>query len=203
MAMRLQDAIDVALKNTLPYGTRAEVKISMHGDSDPSGVVWYGIAGAEFVPNLPPLPVMGTTGSISGTATATTTGIAGWFTKQPAPGFSTRVVQPSAGTNHFLSSESFDVDSFGRVQPFDFAKPIPINFTVRLDPGSPFLAWLRGPSVQVEIQILSAIGGTLVNSVTLNMSEDGPILNAVGPSLEDAARRAYYEVTLSATATIG
>jgi hypothetical protein len=39
-------------------------------------------------------------------------------------------------------------------------------------------------------------GGTAINAVTLDMDEDGVFLRAVGPSLEDLARRAIYTVTL-------
>ncbi len=39
-------------------------------------------------------------------------------------------------------------------------------------------------------------GGTAINAVTLDMDEDGVFLRAVGPSLEDPARRAIYTVTL-------
>jgi hypothetical protein len=66
-----------------------------------------------------------------------------------------------------------------------------MDFSVRRAPG--LLQLLRGgPSVQMEIEH----GGTAINAVTLDMDEDGVFLRAVGPSLEDPARRAIYTVTL-------
>jgi hypothetical protein len=50
--------------------------------------------------------------------------------------------------------------------------------------------------VQIEIETLSAVGGTVVKAITLDANEDGLLLRAVGPSLEDPARRAIYTVTL-------
>ena len=73
----------------------------------------------------------------------------------------------------------------------------PIDVSVRRDPGFQFLRFLGlGPSVQIEIDKLTALGGTATNGVTLQATEYGPLLRAIGPSLRDPATIASYTVTL-------
>lgn len=68
---------------------------------------------------------------------------------------------------------------------------------MRRDPGIPSLSFLGlGPSVQIEIETLSAPRGTVTGGITLQVVEDGALLRAVGPSLQDAARRASYTATI-------
>ena len=74
---------------------------------------------------------------------------------------------------------------------------IPIDVSVRRDPGLPFLRFVGlGPSVQIEIEKLSGPGGTATSGVTLNAVEDGALLRAVGPSVRDPANNASYTVTI-------
>ena len=76
---------------------------------------------------------------------------------------------------------------------------IPIDFSVRQDPGIPWLSFLgAGPSIQIEIEKLStpAPGGTATLGIKVEPSQDGRLLRGVGPSLQDLARRASYTVTL-------
>jgi hypothetical protein len=77
---------------------------------------------------------------------------------------------------------------------------IPIDFSVRKDPGIPWLSFLGmgRPSVQIEIEKLSAPapGGTATSGIKLDATENGGLLRAVGPSLQDPARSASYTVTI-------
>jgi hypothetical protein len=59
-----------------------------------------------------------------------------------------------------------------------------------------------GPSVQIEIDILSA-AGTATGGVTLNAVEVGALVRAVGPSVRDPARNASYTFTMVVWARIG
>jgi hypothetical protein len=82
--------------------------------------------------------------------------------------------------------------------------PIPIDLSVRRDPGFPALRWFGfGPSVQIEIEKLSAPGGTATTGVTLKAVEDGALLRAVGPSMRDPANTASYTVTINVWTRIG
>jgi hypothetical protein len=173
-AMSLQDAIQQALNflTSASANSRVEVTLSMLDDAR---VVLYGIAVPVFNTDLPPL---GAETATLATDTSTTTGKGGWFTRQPTPGFSTRGDTPGPYTN--LLWESPDFGPSGQ---------IPMQFSVRRDPGVPILRWVRGgPTVQIEIE---ASG----HAVTLNAVEDGAFLRAVGASVKDPARRAYYVVT--------
>lgn len=173
MAMGLEDAIGQALSflTTIPANSRVEVTLSIHDDS---GVVLYGIAVPVFNTDLPPL------GAETATLApdTTTTGTHGWLTRQPTPGFTTRGDTPGPYTNLLRESPNFS----GSAQ-------IPMDFSVRRDPGIRILRWVRGgPTAQIAIEA----GG---HAVTLNADEDGAFLRAVGASVKDPARRAYYVVT--------
>jgi hypothetical protein len=174
MAMGLEDAIAQALDflTRFPDGSRVEVTLSIHDDS---GIVLYGIANPLFKTDLPPLGAE--TATLAPDIT-TTTGKGGLFTRQPTPGFTTRGDTPGPYTNLLRESPNFS----GSTQ-------IKMEFSVRRDPGIPILRWVRGgPTVQIEIE---ASG----HDVTLNADEDGAFLRAVGASVKDPARRAYYIVT--------
>jgi hypothetical protein len=77
---------------------------------------------------------------------------------------------------------------------------VPIDFSVRKDPGIPWLRFLGrgGPSVQIEIEKRSAPspGGTAISGVKIDATENGGLLRGVGPSLQDPARSASYTVTI-------
>jgi hypothetical protein len=95
---------------------------------------------------------------------------------QSVPGFSTR----GTGTNAMLGT-------------------IPIDFSVRRDPGSPRLIAVGrgGPSVQIEIETLSPVpAGTVTGGFELEVAEDGALLRAVGPSLRAPATKASYTATI-------
>jgi hypothetical protein len=87
-----------------------------------------------------------------------------------------------------------------------FATPTPIDVSVRRDPGVQILRFLGlGPSVQIEIEKLTALGGggTATTGITLQATEDGALLRAVGPRLPDPATLASYTVTLMVWRRIG
>jgi hypothetical protein len=179
--MSFRDAIDWAIQNAPgTYGTEAYVTMSMHDDH---GFVVYGIARPVFVADLPP---RGTTATID-TGRSSTTGTRRWFTRQPAPGFTTRGgIYGHSGTNYYATSDSYSIGSGA----FDTSQRTAMDFSVRRDPGTPIRQWLRrGPSVQIEIE-----AGP--KALTLDADEDGFFLRAVGPSLVDPANRAIYTVTL-------
>jgi hypothetical protein len=189
MAMTLQQAIDTAVArirdNT--YGIEVSITFSMHDDEQAVFVGnAYGLSDV-FRPDLPLLNLGGTATLAGGGATAT--GAHGRFRKGPAPGFSTRGLGPGQGENANMR----DVTP-GGVGPGNF---IPIDFSVRKDPGIPWLSFLgMGPSVQIEIETITAAGGTPTGGVKLDVVEDGALLRAVGPSLQDTARRASYTATI-------
>ena len=179
--MSLRDAIDWAIQNAPgTYGTEAYVTMSMHDDH---GFVVYGIARPVFVADL---PLRGTTATID-TGIGSTTGIRGWFTRQPTPGFTSRNgIYGYSQTNYYVTSQSYSIGSGA----FDTNQRTGMDFSVRRDPGIPFMQWLRGgPSVQIEIE-----AGP--KALTLNADEDGLFLRAVGPSIVDLAYRAIYTATL-------
>jgi hypothetical protein len=179
--MSLQAAIEQSIR-TAPgtYGSEAFVTMSMH---DAEGPVLYGISRPIFVADLPPRGVTATIGGGS-----KTTGIGHWFTKQPTPGYTSRNSPYGYGqADYYLSSQKFDA---GYQQPFVNNQRVAMDFSVRRDPGIPFLQWIRGgPTVQIEIEV----GPT---AVTLDATEDGLYLRAVGPSIEDPNHRAIYTVSL-------
>ena len=172
MAMTLQQAIDFAV-NPPPLGIEVLIKISMHPDE---GNVLVGAATGlsdMFRPDLPLLNLGIAT--ISGGGATLTTG------PRPVPGFSTRGLGPPDA-----------VANLGT---------IPIDFSVRRDPGNRWLGFLGGgPSVQIEIETLSAPApaGTVTGGIKLEVAEDGALLRAVGPSLKDPANKASYTVTIFA-----
>jgi hypothetical protein len=172
--MTLQEAIDLAINPPAGGGIGVSIAISMHDDFD---TVLVGFAdGVEnmFRPNLPLLNFG--TGAIGGRG-ATAKG--GWFMSGPVPGFSTRGLGPAQGTDaRLLSSRSTDPT---------FGTAIPIDFSVRRDPGIPGLSFLGlGPRIQIEIETLSgpAPGGTATRGIQIEAVQDGGLLRAVGPSLQ-------------------
>jgi hypothetical protein len=177
MAMTLEEGINQAIAfSPAPRSARASFVIAMHEDS---GLVLYGRAEPEFEPDVALRDAGPATIDRSPTA-----GIGGWFTRQPAPGFVTPAPSPGPIAHYFLPSDQF--------------KPaIPIAyFAVRRDPGVPILQWVRGgPSVQIEIE---ASG----NLVSLSAKEDGVFVRAVGSSVMNPSRRAYYIATLQSTIPI-
>lgn len=189
MAMRLQEAIDFASvpANSQPYGLDTYATISMHDDSDTvlvgSATTLAGGAGPTFRSDLPLLNWGPATIGFGGV-------VSSWFNR-PVPGFSTR------GLGGFDLSVGLD--------PSGTAPPsFPIDLSVRRDQGRPGLSFLGlGPSVQIEIEKLSALGGTATGGVTLKAVEDGALLRAVGPSIRDPAKNASYTVTISVWSTIG
>jgi hypothetical protein len=190
MAMTLQQAIDFAIAPPVPvpFGVEVAITISMHDDE---GTVLVGGAGglkSMFRPDLPLLNLGGTATIAHGGGTATTGG-SGRFTRGPAPGFSTRGLGPADGAGA----------SLGVVTGASTGTVIPIDFSVRKDPGIPWLSFLgMGPSVQIEIETLSAPapGGTVTGGIQLQVVEDGALLRAVGPSVQNSARRASYTATI-------
>jgi hypothetical protein len=180
--MELQAAIDFAST----HDSEAFVVISMH---DALGLVLSGSAALTFRPDLPLL-----------NAPVTFGGRGGWLRSRLIPGFSSRGNQPPGPnfqTNQFLASDRRAPAGPVQTQPFRFDQPIPIDFSVRRDPGHPFLRWLGGgPSIQIEIETLSAPGGAVVRGVTLNAVEDGELLRAAGASVQNPGVNASYTVTL-------
>lgn len=196
MAITLQEAIDFATAPPFPdrdelgdplIGIRVIVTISAHDDED---TVLLGQAtglSSMFRPDLPLLNWGTPARPIFGPATR---GIGSLFSRGPAPGFSTRGLGPVDGAGA----------SLGVVEGSPVGGSIPIDFSVRKDPGIPRLSSLgMGPSVQIEIETLSAPapGGTATAGIKLQVAEDGALLRAVGPSLQDSTRRASYTATIN------
>jgi hypothetical protein len=178
MSIGLQEGIDFAnSRNSV-----VQVVISMH---EASGVVLFGFASPTVRPDVP----------LQNTAVT----IIGWFTRL-VPGFSTRgnpPAGPNLQTNQFVASDRTTPAPPTQTQRFRFDQPIPIDFSVRRDPGLAILRWFRrAPSIQIEIETLSAPGGTVINGVTLNAVEDGVLLRAVGASVHNPGLNAAYTVTL-------
>jgi hypothetical protein len=186
MAMTLQQAIDFASVPSYEkqYGTMTNFTVSMHDDSDTvlAGSELFEEYGPDepggkptFRPDLP----LRSWGPATFNLVRTVTGR--WFQKPPVPGFSTR------GQGGMQLA----------VAVGGTAAPMPIDVSVRRDPGLPYLRFLGwGPSVQIEIERLSGPGGTATTGVTLNAVEDGALLRAVGPSIRDPASNASYTVTI-------
>jgi hypothetical protein len=189
MAMTLQEAIDFASvhADTDPYGIECYATISMHDDSD---TVLFGGAMFPTFTFRPDLPLLNWgTATIGGGGASI--GVGGWFRRAQAPGFSTRG----------LGGATLNVAT-GTAVPLP--TPIPIDLSVRRDPGLRYLSFLGlGPSVQIEIEKLSALGGTATSGVTLKAVEDGALLRAVGPSMRDPANTASYTVTINVMTRIG
>jgi hypothetical protein len=187
--MTLQEAIDFAINPPPGYaqteGIDVYVTISMHNDA--GGVLVGDARGARYTsPKMfrPDLALL----NLGGTATIGGGGSGSWLRRGPVPGFSTRGGAGSA--------------SLRVPPPLGFLGPlpipsIPIDFSVRRDPGFPRLSFLGfGPSVQIEIETLSAPGGTATGGIKLEMAEDGQLLRAVGPDLQDPTQRASYTATI-------
>jgi hypothetical protein len=185
MAMTLQEAIEWASvpRYETQYGTETVFTVSMHDDS---GVVLagsnvfetYGPGEPGGKPTFhPDLPLLDWGPARIDRGLARVTG--SWFNR-PVPGFSTRG-QGGIALNVAIGGGT----------------SIPIDVSVRQDPGLPFLRFVGlGPSVQIEIEKLSGPGGTATSGVTLNAVEDGGLLRAVGPSVRDPANNASYTVTI-------
>ena len=183
--MTLEEAINYAANPPPGYaqtlGIDVSVRISMHNDN---GGVLAGEArmrGFVFRPDLQPL-------NWGGTATI---GLGPKYWRQPTPGFSTRGGVGSA----YLQEPPY----LGFIGPVPLPS-IPIDFSVRRDPGIiPWLSFLGrggGPSVEIEIEMLSAPGGVVTRGIKLNVVEDGQLLRAVGPDLQNPAQRASYTATI-------
>jgi hypothetical protein len=187
MAMTLQEAIDFASvhADTDPYGIECYATISMHDDADLSATVLFGGVMFPTFTFRRDLPLLNWgTGTIGGGGA--TIGVGGWFRKAQVPGFSTRG----------LGGASLNVATGAGA-----GTAIPIDLSVRRDPGYlRFLGW--GASVQIEIEVLGA-GGAVTRGVQLKASEDGALLRAVGPSLQDPANNASYTLTVYAMTRIG
>lgn len=188
--MTLQEAIDLAInpKAEWTYGIEVWITISMHDDFFN---VWVGIAdGLDnlFRLNLPLLNFG--RGTIGGGGT---TSNVGWFMSGPVPGFSTRGLRPPGENEAYRLLSARPTDA-------TYGTPIPIDFSVRRDPGIPWLSFLgMGPRIQIEIETLSgrAPGSTATSGIQLEAVQDGGLLRAVGPSLQDpVAKRASYTVTI-------
>jgi hypothetical protein len=184
MAMTLQQAIDYAIAPTdpTPFGLETYSVISLH-DDEGAGTLMSGVAGFPNFTFRQDLPLLNW-----GPATISRGGLVGggWFAPTQVPGFSTRgqggtTLTPGTGGG----------------------APIPIDLSVRRNPGRLNWSFLGlGPSVQIEIDILTA-AGTATGGVTLNAVEDGALVRAVGPSVRDPARTASYTFTMVVWARIG
>jgi hypothetical protein len=179
MAMTLQQAIDFATAPPVPtpFGLEAFGLISMHEDE---GILMSGTVSFPNFTFRPDVPLLNW-----GPATFRRGGVVGNWFGQPTqvPGFSTR---GQGGT------------PFGSVG----GNPFTVDFTVRRDPGPARFNFLLGPSVQIEIDRLSA-AGTATDGVTLRAVEDGALVRAVGPSVSDPARTGSYTFTMFVHARIG
>lgn len=190
--MTLQEAIDFASvhADTDEFGIEVAATISMHDEAfDVLVGSAFGLS-SMFRRDLPLLNFG--TATIGGGGSASTGGR--WFRTQPAPGFSTRGLGPGDGAD-----ASLEIVTAG--SGVGIGTSIPIDFSVRRDPGIPWLSFLRmGPSIQIEIEKLSGPkpGGTAIAGVKLDAAQDSSLLRAVGPSLQDPSRRASYTVTLFA-----
>jgi hypothetical protein len=191
--MTLQEAIDFASvhADTDEFGINVAATISMH---DEANDVFVGSAFGLSDMFRRDLPLLNWgTGTIGGGTGGTTTGGGSRFRRQPTPGFSTRGLAGDVG------SAAMVVVTTGSGTPPN-GTGIPIDFSVRSDPGIPWLSFLgMGPSIQIEIERLSAAspGGTVTAGIKLEASQDWELLRAVGPSLQDPARKASYTVTLT------
>lgn len=182
MAMSLSDAIanGIQIASQPSNGSEAFVIMTMH---DAEGPVLYGVARPLFVSDLALRGSTGT-GTIGGGGKS---GVGGWFTRQPTPGFSSRGRTGFESEHYYLTNLSAGTYPY---QPFNTNQRTAMDFSVRRDPGIPLLQWIRGgPSIQIEIEAGA-------KAVTLNAEEDGLYLRATGPSIEDPSHRAGYTVTL-------
>jgi hypothetical protein len=179
MGMTLQQAIDYAIAPTdpTPYGLEATGVISMHDDD---GTVMLGVASFPNFTFRPDLPLLNW-------GPATIRRLTGnWFGQAQVPGFSTRG-QGGMTLNPGLGHPT----------------AIPIDLSVRRDPGWPSLSFLGfGPTVHIEIDKLSG-AGTATGGVTLKAVEDGELVRAVGPSVRDPASNASYTCAVFVMARIG
>jgi hypothetical protein len=100
--------------------------------------------------------------------------------------------------DQFLSSSRIRNVPPVKIQRFVEDQPVPLEFSVRLQP--PLLTWLSylgiGSTIQLQLAILDAPAGNVMSFVTLDAEPDGVLLRAVGPGLVTANTRAAYTVTL-------
>ena len=182
MAQPLPVAIDIAdAFNDTTYGISVFGVLSMH---DTWGRVWTCAASPTFRRNLTLL-------NWGGQANIARAGavVGGWFRRSLPAGFSTRGL--GVGSLDVVSATGWPSPS------------IPIDFTVRLDPGLSTQKFLPlSASVQIEVEKLSAPGGTAIGGVTLKAVEDGALVRAVGPSVENPALDASYTLTIDASPII-
>jgi hypothetical protein len=191
MGMRLQDAIDFALdpaNSQSQFGLDAVIEVTMHDETDT--VLAGGPPTLQTLTFRSDVPLRNW-----GTATISLPAgsvVSKWFNRQ-IPGFSTRG-QGGLMMNVVAAST------------VPLATATPVDVSVRRDPGVAILRFLGlGPSVQIEIEKLTALGpgGTVTTGVTLQATEDGALLRAVGPSLRDPATLASYTVTVFVMRRIG
>ena len=180
MAINLQYAIDFATGQP----STATVVVSMH---DAAGVVLFGFANPTFREDVPLL--YGTASIASGTWIGRRSGVPGFSTRGDPP-------PPPPAANEFLRSDQ-TTGAGTPAQRFAADKPVPMEFSMRRNPGlSRHLPGPLGPSVQIEVATLTAVGGTVVHAVSLDASEDRDLLRAVGYSVQNPTQNASYTVTL-------
>jgi hypothetical protein len=186
MAMTLQEAIDFATAPPVPtpFGIEVIVVITMHDDAN-VGTVLVGEVGGFTDMFRPDLPLLNW-GTIAGVS-------AGNLPVSPfpvvAPGFSTRGLSDAFGSLRVAVGSGFGTSFM-------------IDFSVRSDPGFHGV----GAGIQIEIETLSGttrFGATPTSGIKLEVAEDGALLRAVGPSLQDLARTASYTATMFVHARIG
>ena len=196
--MTLQAAIDYAIAPTdpTPYGIEVLAVISMHDDA---GTVMLGSPEYPAFTYRPDLPLL----NWGGTATISRGGLVGNIGRRvgggrfapQVPGFSTR---GQGGMELTVG--------FGDVLPLPTTTRI--DLSVRRSPGLPYVSHLpggglgSGPSVQIEIETLSAAGAA-TGGVTLDAVESGALVRAVGPSLRNPASNASYTFTIVVFPRIG
>ncbi len=188
--MTLQEAINYAIAPPVPtpYGLEVDGVISMHDDD---GTVMFGSADFPAFTFRQDLPLL----NWGQVATIQPFGAryfpSGWLPPAQVPGFSTR---GQGGLELNVATSS--------VVPL--AITTKIDLSVRRNPGSPspYGRFLVGPSIQIEIETLSA-AGTATDGVTLQAVQDGSLLRAVGPSVRTHASRASYTFTIFVHPRIG
>lgn len=180
MAMTLQAAIDQAnLPTADPNHFDVAVTISMH---DVAGHVLFG-SGTPTVRADVALQNHGVPATILDGIRYSRLG------RVQVPGFSTRGNPPAPHGPSSASLEQF---------PSGSGQPISIDFSVRKDPGWVFWngVFTIGPRIQIELEQLTAPGGTAVSGVTLDVEEQGVLMQAMGPSLINQSLQAFYAVTI-------
>jgi hypothetical protein len=181
--MTLQEAIEYAISPSEPpiHGLQVDAVISMHDDD---GTVMFGSPEYPAFTFRQDLPLI----NWGQVATIEPFGAryfpSGWLPPTQVPGFSTR---GQGGLEFNVATSS--------VVPL--AMTTKIDLSVRRNPGSPspYVRLWAGPSIQIEIETLSA-AGTATDGVTLQAVQDGALLRAVGPSVRNHASKASYTFTI-------